>query len=580
MTRLRIKRRCSRALRAIAIIAATLCSVPAAADQNTTTTAVSGEPGVAALRERFQKLALRPVPAGHVLNPHHPPRITWDDYEAAMELGATSEPLRVRWFDADLNETTGPLAPGRWGAWIEGTAPNGTPLRRSMTFYCRPPMFLWYGAPKSLRFEPQPGPIPEDVWREHADELDDAARELLGRELNRAEETAVLLSALGGAKALGRKPAGTETAAAIDEDYHLALKLRVTGLDARARPLPPPRKRATPAPVLRPGSAAEAGVATDTRRRLDTLCRRWAAETGEPFTVLVARRGVVVLHGAYGKTPDGRPVPLDLRADVASITKSITGILFARFLDDGRVRLDDPVSVAFPDYPTTGPQVPTFRDLFMHMSGLTGHGTHGGVTNPHFENVVLNGLDILRPGTAYNYTGTGYDLAGKAMENLSGRTARRLLHEDLFAPLGLGDIPVRSLSAGAQPTAWELGVLAQWVANRGSYGDLEFVSEETFARMLPRDYAELYPGVDVRGEPPYGLGLGAKTDRRAPATPDGPPGEPIFGPHAVGHGALSQCVFRIDMDSQVVITMIRKQGGKDFGPWITRLFTAVADSLR
>ena len=68
-----------------------------------------------------------------IFKPGETPRILWRDMEAVRQLGCDGR-LRVRWFDAKLNESPAPNAPGRWLAWIEGTAPNGTPLRRSFTF--------------------------------------------------------------------------------------------------------------------------------------------------------------------------------------------------------------------------------------------------------------------------------------------------------------------------------------------------------------------------------------------------------------------------------------------------------------
>jgi hypothetical protein len=38
--------------------------------------------------------------------------------------------LRVCWLDTELNETDRPAHPGRWAAYVEGTAPNGTPNGR------------------------------------------------------------------------------------------------------------------------------------------------------------------------------------------------------------------------------------------------------------------------------------------------------------------------------------------------------------------------------------------------------------------------------------------------------------------
>lgn len=515
-------------------------------------------------------------PAGHLFSPGSSPRIVWRDADAVRDLGCT-EPLHVRWFDADLQEETIPTRPGRWGAWISTTAPNGLPFHRSMPFFCRPPMYLLY-MPREPKVDlsGDAGPVAPEVWSEHQAEVTKTAQAGLLRELNQSEEGAILFTGLSEAEPLNRKPTSLESAVARNEDYHLALKLKVMNLSSKVRPLSAPRRRSTPAPVLHVASEGEAGFKPGAKERLDAISREWAAATEEPFVTLVARHGAIITHEAFG-TANGSPVTLDYRADVASITKTVTAILFAQFLDQGLLKLDDPVSVAFPDYPLGSPHVPTFRHCFHHVSGIEGHGTWGGVRHPHLENIILNGLDALRPGSQSIYAGLNLDIIGKAMENVSGKTARRLLYEHLFQPLGLGDIPMGDLGAGLQPTAYQLGVLAQWLANRGSYGDLEFVSEETFQKMLPEELSKRYPGV-----PPeqYGLALGCKPDLRlGAALGTTSTHDLIFSPGTLSHGSLTQCILRVDPERDVIVVQVRRGGGKEPGDWARRYLQAVADEI-
>src|SRR5262249_40194667 len=139
--------------------------------------------------------------------------------------------------------------------------------------------------------------------------------------------------------------------------------------------------------------------------------------------------------------------------------------------------------------------VPTFRQCLTHMSGLSGHGGWGGARNPHFENVVLNGIDANVLDKVYNYSGNGFELVAKAMELVAGRSAAHLYHEHLFGPLGMGDVPVDLAGSGMRFTAHELAALAQLLTNRGSYGDKEFVTPETFEALLPEPLGRHYPGV-------------------------------------------------------------------------------------
>ncbi|HBJ38061.1 MAG TPA: hypothetical protein DDZ51_25550, partial [Planctomycetaceae bacterium] len=74
---------------------------------------------------------------GWIFKSGETPRLLWRDVETVRRLGC-DEPLKVRWFNSELEELSEPNASGRWLAWIEGAAPNGTPLRRLRTFYALP----------------------------------------------------------------------------------------------------------------------------------------------------------------------------------------------------------------------------------------------------------------------------------------------------------------------------------------------------------------------------------------------------------------------------------------------------------
>jgi CubicO group peptidase (beta-lactamase class C family) len=511
-----------------------------------------------------------------IFNLATPPRIIWRDVDEVRRLGCDGR-LRVRWFNAALNEVVQPNESGRWLAWIEGTAPNGTPLRRALTFYALPKIVPLQGAPEfSVSLPRAPGTLSPDVWREHQAELSKTLNDVLLRAILDSQHSAVLVAALADWKPLGRPARAVDSAAVLNEDGHLALKLKLQGLDKQVRTLQPPRRRKTPATVLHEGTCAEAGMKPDARAKIESVCRAWADDTGEPMVTLVARCGVIVVHQAFGKDAAGKAVTRDYRCEVASITKTVTALLFSRFLDQGLIQLDDPVGKFFPDYPRNDPHVPTFRQCFNHTSGLSGHGDFDGCRNPHFENVVLNGIDVNQPGAKYSYSGMGFDLAVKAMEIVGGRSAVRLYDEHLFRPLGCNDVPMEGAAAGGHFTAKELGVLAQWVANRGSYGELEFIAPATFDKLLPEPITAADRGF-VEDE---GIGMHWVRHRKPGAPPNSKaPEHLLFGPRTLGHGSFTGCVFVVDPDQQLIITQVRRSSGPRSDQWSPRFFQAIAEGV-
>lgn len=504
------------------------------------------------------------------------PRIVWRDVETVRRLGC-DEPLRVRWFDAKLNERPEPDAPGRWLAWIEGTAPNGTPLRRSRTFYGLPKQLPHSFAPDlTVAFPNFPGPDDPSVLKEHEAEILRMANDTLVQALLGSERGATLVAGLTEAEPLGRPARYVESTAVRNSESHLTLKLKLQGLQDKVRPLCPPRHRDRPATTLHEGSPAEAGVASDAKDRIDAVCRSWAEDTAEPFVTLVARRGVIVTHEAFGRDAGGRPIDREYRCWVASITKTVTAILFSQFLDQELIHLDDSLASVFPDYPEDDPHVPTFRQCFTHTSGLSGHGELGDMHTPHLENVVLGGIDVNEPGVKYAYCGLGYELAAKAMEIVTGQCAARLYEERLFRPLDFGDARMGNASSGGEFTARELGILAQWMANHGSYGPSEFIRPETFEQLLPRPL----PVADHGHAAEDGIGIHWVRHLKPGASRGSRRDEDLlFGPHTLGHGSFSGCIFLVNPDQELVITQVRKRSGPRSDEWSPRFLQTVAAVL-
>jgi CubicO group peptidase (beta-lactamase class C family) len=512
--------------------------------------------------------------AGWIFPMEKTPRLVWRDVDEVRELGGDVK-FRVRWFNSQFEEFSEPKESGRWIAWIEGTAPNDTPMRRSHTFYAIPPNLAVSTTPDlTVEFPRFPGPDLPIQWQEHRAEISRLASDMLVRSLVDNEQGAILIAGIIESKPLGHPARFVESASVLNDDIHLALKLKLQGLAEGVRGLRPPRQRATRATMIREGSAADAGVQADAKEKIEELCTAWAEDSGEPFVTLVAKRGVIVSHRAYGVDSTGQTVDLDYRCWVASITKTVTGLMFSQFVDQNLVSLDDSLASVFVDYPKNTEYVPTFRECLNHTSGLTGHSEYGGMKNPHLENVILNGLDVNEPNSKYAYCGMGFELTAKAMEILAGKSAVRVYSDHLFEPLGFGDVRLGNASSDGEFTAMELGILAQWVANRGSYGDHEFISYATFDQLLPQPI-----NVADRGyTEDEGIGMHWIRHLR-PGAPLGSkrPEDLLFSPGTVGHGSFSGCVFVVDPEQQLVITQVRRQTGPRHAEWSARFFRTIAE---
>src|SRR5262249_51264009 len=131
-----------------------------------------------------------------------------------------------------------------------------------------------------------------------------------------------------------------------------------------------PTETNDPAPVVREGSEAEAGMKPGTREKVDAVLTEWAADDDQPFAVCVVRKGVIVLHKAYG-TRDGKPMTVDTPSWMASVTKPMSASLMLMLIDRGLVSMDDPVDRFVPALRGIKVEKPLLiRHLYTHTNGL------------------------------------------------------------------------------------------------------------------------------------------------------------------------------------------------------------------
>jgi hypothetical protein len=140
----------------------------------------------------------------------------------------------------------------------------------------------------------------------------------------------------------------------------------------------------------------------------------------------------------------------------------------------------------------------------------------------------------------------------------------------------LGEVPISEASAGAKLTAYELGALAQLIANQGRYGDQELIAPATFDQLMPKPLKQWYPQIDEV----EGIGLHFKNDRRPGAEPrSNDPADLLFSERTVGYGSLSQCLLRVDLERDLIVVQVRKEGGERHGEWSRKFLAAVRDGL-
>ncbi|MDZ4362747.1 serine hydrolase domain-containing protein [Brevundimonas sp.] len=164
--------------------------------------------------------------------------------------------------------------------------------------------------------------------------------------------------------------------------------------------------------------------------------------------VLVAKGDRVLFRQVYGEAnyEQDRPLKLDSRFRLASISKQFTATAILRLQDEGRLRISDPVCKWIQPCPKAWEPV-RISHLLSHTSGIPalmarpGWGmrrTTPATLNELTEDSKRFGLQFA-PGTKVRYDNAGFNLAAATVEQASGRPYDAYMRETFFGPLGMKD---------------------------------------------------------------------------------------------------------------------------------------------
>jgi CubicO group peptidase (beta-lactamase class C family) len=125
---------------------------------------------------------------------------------------------------------------------------------------------------------------------------------------------------------------------------------------------------------LRSGTPKDVGMSAHRVARIANLAAGWVAEGITPVLVVLAvRRGVIVLHEAYGcltPEPDSPPLERDTIYPIASMSKPITATAAMILVEDGLLGLNRPVQWYIPEFVGEGKDAVMVHHLLTHTSGL------------------------------------------------------------------------------------------------------------------------------------------------------------------------------------------------------------------
>ena len=308
---------------------------------------------------------------------------------------------------------------------------------------------------------------------------------------------------------------------------------RITGIQIQ------PARTPKGVPPLPPLTVDEA------RAELSAFLDRLAEAEAFSGTALLARDGQVVFAAARGvaERNHGVPVRLDSKLNLGSMNKMFTAVTMAQLVEEGKLSFQDPVSKFLGGKGWTKADLSKVRleHLLSHTSGL---GSYFNETYQRTARQLLRKVDdykplvaeetlAFEPGTKWQYSNTGFLLAGAVIEAVTGRDYFDVVRERVYGKAGMPtsdsydiDLVVPNLAIGysrertASGPVWRSNTFEHVIRGGpagGGYSTaadlLAFAEAMRKGRLVSPAMAErLWTAKPELQSPEYGYGFGVGRD--------------------------------------------------------------------
>jgi CubicO group peptidase (beta-lactamase class C family) len=182
--------------------------------------------------------------------------------------------------------------------------------------------------------------------------------------------------------------------------------------------------------------------------KVDKLISAYAEYGKFNGSVLVAEKGKVIYKKGFGLADMEWNIPNqpDTKHRLGSITKQFTSVLIMQLVEQGKLKLDVPISAYLPDYPKKNGDVITIHHLMTHTSGIPNMTSFPGflkdISRNSYSPVQLVNLFAdstlqFKPGERFEYSNSGYIVLGYIIEKVTGKSYAQALQENIFTPLNM-----------------------------------------------------------------------------------------------------------------------------------------------
>ena len=226
--------------------------------------------------------------------------------------------------------------------------------------------------------------------------------------------------------------------------------------------------------------------------RVDEIVQAGIAAKAAPGAVVLIGRGdQTIYEKAYGTratVPSTEPMTLDTVFDLASLTKVVaTTTAVMTLVEQGRVRLNDPVASLVPGFDRYGKAGITVRHLLTHVSGLRPDvDLHPWTGYDAALALAIDEVPTAAPGEQFVYSDINFFLLGDIVSRVTGESLDKYLTRVVFGPLGLRDtgfLPAKTLLPRIAPTE-RCAEQDAWPCKRPDAAPLRGVVHDPTARRM------------------------------------------------------------------------------------------------
>lgn len=182
---------------------------------------------------------------------------------------------------------------------------------------------------------------------------------------------------------------------------------------------------------------------------LDRLIAERLTDLAPGCAVLVGQKGKIIYDKGFGAANIELAVPMrpEMIFRIGSMTKQYTAIAILQLIEQGKISLQDSIQKFIKNFPYKGKTI-TIENLLTHTSGIKDYEQ----LDAHIPNAIRIEFPVKQiidslanlpldfiPSAKFSYSNSNYFMLGYIIEQVSGKTYKDYLHENLFMPAGLSN---------------------------------------------------------------------------------------------------------------------------------------------